>query len=205
MFLADFEYNITYIRGEDNSAADALSRMPEEAPTPGFAACALAHTRHAKTVAGGTLEVSADAEMLEQIIRGYTEDEFCKQLTQDIETGSIEGARMEDELLYVGKHLVIPRDAQLRELFFSLAHDTLGHFGFNKSYEALRDSYYWPNMRRDLEKAYIPGAWSASETKTGHRNQTDPCIRSRSLMLGWSPSRSTSLDRCRKKTVKTPL
>jgi hypothetical protein len=29
MYMADFDYNITYIRGEDNTAADALSRMPD--------------------------------------------------------------------------------------------------------------------------------------------------------------------------------
>jgi hypothetical protein len=29
MYMADFDYNITYIRGEDNTAADALSCMPD--------------------------------------------------------------------------------------------------------------------------------------------------------------------------------
>jgi hypothetical protein len=45
MYMADFDYNITYIRGEDNTAADALSRMADDPPNTGFAACALAHTR----------------------------------------------------------------------------------------------------------------------------------------------------------------
>jgi hypothetical protein len=103
--------------------------------------------------------------MLQRIITGYTEDDFCKQLAQDINAGSIEGARLENHLLYVGKRLVIPRDTKLRELLFNLAHDTLGHFGFDKSYEALRESYYWPNMRRDLERAYIPGCVECQRNK----------------------------------------
>jgi Integrase zinc binding domain len=37
-----------------------------------------------------------------------------------------------------------------------MAHDTLSHFGFDKSYASLRDSYYWPNMRTDLQQSYIP-------------------------------------------------
>ena len=70
--------------------------------------------------------------------------------------GSIEGAREENGPLYVGRQLLIPNILHIRELFYNLAHDTLGHFEFDKSYEALRDSYYWPNMWRDLESAYIP-------------------------------------------------
>jgi len=32
----------------------------------------------------------------------------------------------------------------------------MGHFGFFKSYGSLRESYFWPNMRKDLESGYIP-------------------------------------------------
>jgi hypothetical protein len=42
------------------------------------------------------------------------------------------------------------------EDLFRLAHDALGHFGTDKSYAALRDSYHWPNMRTDLVESYIP-------------------------------------------------
>ena len=45
MYLADFDYEIEYIRGEDNAAADTLSRMPDSTPYPMFSACALAHMR----------------------------------------------------------------------------------------------------------------------------------------------------------------
>jgi hypothetical protein len=32
MYMADFDYNITYIHGEENTTADALSRMPDATP-----------------------------------------------------------------------------------------------------------------------------------------------------------------------------
>lgn len=35
-------------------------------------------------------------------------------------------------------------------------HDTLGHFGVDKSYAVLRDLFYWPKMRKCLEVSYIP-------------------------------------------------
>ena len=51
---------------------------------------------------------------------------------------------------------MVPRIPSICETLFHLAHDTLGHFGFDKSYGSLRSSFYWPGMRRDLEAAYIP-------------------------------------------------
>jgi hypothetical protein len=50
MYLADFDYNITYIQGEDNTAADALSRMPDSPPDAMLAACAIAYTRSPMTI-----------------------------------------------------------------------------------------------------------------------------------------------------------
>lgn len=52
--------------------------------------------------------------------------------------------------------LVIPRAGDLRESLLRCAHDMLGHFGFDKAYSALRNAYYWPNMRKELETLYIP-------------------------------------------------
>ena len=38
MYLADFDYEITYIQGGDNTAADALSHMPDATPNTMLAA-----------------------------------------------------------------------------------------------------------------------------------------------------------------------
>ena len=175
MYLADFDYSIIYIRGEDNTAADALSRMPDAAPDACLAACAIAYTRNAPaTHAAGILNITTDQSLLDAIITGYETDDFAKQLTKDIGMGSIEGATLTDKLLYVGRRLVIPQDLKVRELLYHLAHDTLGHFGFDKSYESLRGSYYWPNMRRDLEKAYIPSCTECQRNKNRTSKPTGP-------------------------------
>lgn len=65
------------------------------------------------------------------------------------------GIQESNGLWYAGSRLIIPRSGDVREQLFRLAHDTLGHFGADKSYAALQDAYYWPNMRRDLERSYI--------------------------------------------------
>ena len=157
MYLADFDYAITYIHGKLNMATDALSRMPDVIPDACLAACAMAYTHNTPNPPmAGMLNITSDQSLLDAIITGYETNDFAKQLTKDISMGSIEGATLTDKLLYVSCRLIIPHDLHVRELLYNLAHDTLGHFGFDKSYESLRGSYYWPNMCQDLENAYIP-------------------------------------------------
>ena len=204
MYLADFDYEIVYIRGEANTAADALSRMPDATPTPSFAACALAHMRSPfppAEIIAATLDITADDTLLKDIIAGYQDDDFARQLTKDIEAGSIEGARIEDGLLYVGRRLLIPAIPRIRELLYNLAHDTLGHFGFNKSYEALWESYYWPNMRRDLENAYIPSCSPCQRNKSRTTRPTGPL---HPLPVPDARFEAVALDFFLKKAEKTP-
>jgi len=66
----------------------------------------------------------------------------------------------------VGDRLIIPHVGTCCEDLFRLAHDVQGHFGADKSYAALRDSYYWPNMRRDLVEAYIPACVECQRNKS---------------------------------------
>ncbi len=50
----------------------------------------------------------------------------------------------------------------------------MGHFGSDKSYALLRDSYYWPNMRRDLENLYVPTCDKCQRNKTSTRRPRGP-------------------------------
>jgi hypothetical protein len=47
MYLADFDYTITNIRSELNTATDASSHMPNATPNACLAACAMAYAQHA--------------------------------------------------------------------------------------------------------------------------------------------------------------
>ena len=117
MYLADFDYTITYICGKDNTATDALSHMPDTAPDACLAACTIAHTRNPPaTHAAGILNITSDQSLLDAIITGYEADLFAKQLLKDIDMRSIEGATLTNKLLYVGHQLVIPQDLKVRDL-----------------------------------------------------------------------------------------
>ena len=78
---------------------------------------------------------------------------------------SLPGIRLVNGLWYIGNRLVIPWVGNVRETLFRLTHDVLGHFCFDKTYASLRDSYYWPNMRKELETAYVPSCVECQRNK----------------------------------------
>ena len=175
--LADFDFQIHYVKGEDNTVADALSRVTYPSTTS------------APLRICSTLAITTDPELLQQIVRGYADDPFTAKLllsppaslgvsTTEIPSPSNHptslGVRVENRLLYLHNRLVIPRTGQLCEILCRLAHDSLGHFGADKSYAQLRHAYYWKHMRRDLEDVYIPGCDSCQRNKSSTIKRPGP-------------------------------
>lgn len=74
----------------------------------------------------------------------------------------------------MGNHLIIPHTGDLQETLFRLAHDVLGHFGFDKTYVLLHESYYLLNMRHDLENVYVPGCAECQRNKSSTMKPTGP-------------------------------
>lgn len=97
--------------------------------------------------------IKSDPTLLKDIRAGYKGDPWCVQLNNNI--ASVLNFEKIDDLCYTSGRLVIPRYKDLCKQLFHCAHDGLGHFGFEKLYGSLRDCYYWPNMRRDLEQSYV--------------------------------------------------
>jgi hypothetical protein len=95
MYMADFDYNITYICGEENTATDALPHMPNTTPDACLAACAIVYTHNAlATLAAGILNIAANQSLPDTIITCYETGPFAKQLIKDINMGSMEGATL---------------------------------------------------------------------------------------------------------------
>jgi hypothetical protein len=207
-FMSQFDAKIVYIKGEENSVADALSRLPLDVYAsskaavhnaksaynycpdndndnddtgvnavlpathicPLLSAHALAETDVASTKAvTAVLSISQDPALTAAIVEGYETDPWCKTL-HDASPG-MPTIQEKNNLLFIGDCLVVPSNCNIQESLFRLAHDSLGHFGFEKLYGALRTSYYWPNMRRDLETAYVP---SCSECQRNKSKTTRP-------------------------------
>ena len=159
-FMAQFEMKIYYVKGEDNTVADALSRLPVVEVTDDIQPCYKLWIQGSVNV---TMTITADESFLKDVKKGYLEDNFIKKIA----TGTnVPGMHEENGLWYVGDRLIIPRTASCREDLFCLAHDSMGHFGADKAYTNLRESYYWPNMRKDLENAYVPGCVQCQHNKS---------------------------------------
>jgi hypothetical protein len=47
-------------------------------------------------------------------------------------------------------------------------------FGRDKSYHMLKNNYYWPNMRKELEDAYIPSCSECQQNKSPTRKPHGP-------------------------------
>jgi hypothetical protein len=129
-FLSQYDLTITYIHGEDNTVADALSRLPPN--------CFSDESPVATNSVNAVLTITSDKDILNMIRAGYREDEFCKRVA----SSNMNGWTLSNGLWYIGDQLLIPRMANMRKTLFHLAHDTLGHFGADKSYASLRDVYY---------------------------------------------------------------
>ncbi|KAJ2923098.1 hypothetical protein H1R20_g13996, partial [Candolleomyces eurysporus] len=194
-YLSQFDGKFVYVKGEDNTAADALSRTElidssdlaeqvaaefdlwddrssansqllaakENSP---LAAAAIVRDCTSQPLPNRipllaaavvddrkSIRLSIDDEFIQSMIHGYTLDPWCQKLA-DAAVG-IQNLCSRDGLWYLNDRLLVPDAPGLRETVFQLAHDTLGHFGFQKAYESLRDDFYWPNMRRDLEQGYM--------------------------------------------------
>lgn len=159
--MSDYDFDIHYIPGEENAAADALSRLPSDDEL-------VASYAHAPV---GRLRVATDPEWTKLLRSGYDKDPWCQQIR---ELRGTAGISENNGLWYVGDRLVIPRVPDIREALFRLAHDALGHFGIDKSYASLRDTYYWPKMRRDLERYYIPSCDDCQRNKSATHKPTGP-------------------------------
>ena len=162
-FLSEYDFDIVYVKGGDNTVVDALSRMPEEGEgTSG---------RTFTTVAA-VLSVSMDPKICDEIRVGYTSDSFCQKLL--LNRDSLPSVKVIDGLIYISSRLVIPRVGTIREDLFRMAHDSLGHFGAEKSYANLRSAYYWPRMRAELEDAYVPGCDACQRNKGSTKRPAGP-------------------------------
>ena len=201
-FLSQYDGKIVYVKGDENSVADALSRIPH-LETSDFTTTPLAETMAlpifhdmfengivASTVSlkgdhhqlasllpsliaatsqpapiiPSVLSISTDSALLHEIKEGYKSDPFITSL-QSASPGTSFISQKEG-FWFVGTRLVIPNIPHIREALFYLAHDALGHFGTDKSYATLRNSYYWPKMRKHLEQAYVPSCPDCQRNKS---------------------------------------
>lgn len=156
-YMSQYEYSITYIHGERNTVADALSRLPDSI-----------NEQPLCIIAASVFTIESDPRLITRIKNGYRADPWCIGILDDFKQGVVDmklHIALKHGLLFIGIRMIIPKYKHLWEHLFQLMHDNLGHFSAEKSYTNLRDNFYWPNMRRDLTNDYIAGCPDGQHNK----------------------------------------
>lgn len=133
-----------YIRGEDNTVADALSRkdiiVNDEVLAAGVACVAT------------LLEVLSTLwpKVKADILAGYTSDKFYTGLVKSLPLHDDCG--LVDGLLMIESRLYVPSGHELRRSLIDEAHRRLEHLCYLKTVSELRREFFWPLMARDVEQ-----------------------------------------------------
>jgi hypothetical protein len=98
--MSQFEIKLTYIQGEDNTAADALSRIPAGSfEGEGTSDISIA----------SVLKIRVDDDLLHKIQAGYKNDTYCEELIK--KRNMTPGLSESNGLWYISLRLLIPRVA----------------------------------------------------------------------------------------------
>ncbi|KAG6870192.1 hypothetical protein C0992_000778, partial [Termitomyces sp. T32_za158] len=106
-------------------------------------------------VPGSVVVDAGDAQLRRRIQQGYAKDAFFGEILNK----PTEHSRfsIDHQLIYLMntagvKVLCVPRDRSLITTILEQAHTTVGHFGYQKTLEYARRSYWWPQMAKETKQ-----------------------------------------------------
>jgi hypothetical protein len=135
--LFGYDYEIIYKKGKNNVVVDALSRKYEDE--------------------GSLFSLSFIVpDWLQVVLQEWLRDPKFPHLIQQLQANSAVSPRYSwhnDELSYKG-HLYLSKQSQLKSTVLSELHatPTARHFGFTKTYDQVKHSFFWDGMKQDIRK-----------------------------------------------------
>ncbi|XP_022007185.1 uncharacterized protein LOC110906345 [Helianthus annuus] len=127
--LLGFDFDILYRPGKLNTAADALSRMPDS-----------------QLLALSSQEPS----LLKDIHRANLSDSEAQTIIHQLTNApSSAPFQLRDGLLFYNNRLFVPATSNLRSQLLLEFHASMvgGHAGVNRTFHRLSSNFYWPRMR----------------------------------------------------------
>jgi Integrase zinc binding domain len=125
----------------------------------------------ALNVVGTVSRPMLSKSMMSDLLRAYNSDNAISKYFENPEVGRFEKSL--DGILYAvengQKRLAVPQ-GMLRKALMHGVHDALvvGHLGFKKAYESLRQGVTWPEMDSEL-KTYVRSCDSCQRNKTSNQ------------------------------------
>jgi transposase InsO family protein len=165
--LSDIEFQVVYVPGPQNAAADALSRRADLQPAEEAGVVADAPPRPRLKLQLGAIPAVAEAPVWEVRSKALPFlAEMKKAAAADpwyagklAETAPTDGLLRGDGLLWtVDGLLYIPNDREIQRKLLYEMHDapTGGHLGGRKTVHKMQGLCWWPGMKRDVED-YVRG------------------------------------------------
>ena len=131
-FLAKFNYTLKYKPGSANHAADALSRKAELT----------------------SMISQPQGDIMDLLREELQHDPVAKSLIALAHEGKTKRFWVEDDLLYTkGRRLYVPKWENIRRNMIKECHETKW-VGQQRTGALLESTYYWPQIRDDVE-AYV--------------------------------------------------
>ncbi|TMD69294.1 MAG: DDE-type integrase/transposase/recombinase [Chloroflexi bacterium] len=152
--LSSLDLKILHRPGRENTQADALSHRPDH--LEGVKPVSHAILRQDGEVfiinqhAFATFTLTSDKELEAEIITAYENDTMAKAIKEK----TPEQFQVTPEGLILFKNLIYVAGDKLRKQILHDHHDTpgSGHQGVEKTLDRISQSYYWPGLRRTVEK-----------------------------------------------------
>ncbi|XP_020092846.1 uncharacterized protein LOC109713256 [Ananas comosus] len=149
MKLMGFDYTIQYRKGKENAAADALSRVTGEK--------------------GVTLAITAAIpSWVQEVTESYLGDPQCEKLICELPLQSTNQGdySYHNELLRHKGKLYIGKSGHLREKVIDQMHNSAlgGHSGIQNTYRRIKQHFYWPGLKKEVEE-WVKGCATCAQNK----------------------------------------
>jgi hypothetical protein len=147
--LTLFNVDIRHKPGNENVVFDALN-----------------HKHQLKVVYVGETKLQKEVRLVSRC------DEFAKEMKQNIKKGMKSHFHLQNGLLWYKQNwLYVPR-GRLKDVLLKEYHDgTLtGHNGMKRTITFLKKSYYWPNLKDNVEE-YVKTCLTCQQNQTFNKKQ----------------------------------
>lgn len=167
-FLSSFDFKIVYTSGVSNRKADMLSRNPSFAPSSSSSSLVSSSLlKPSQFVIMASSQLSSfsldSSSLVQEILQAQSESRSTKQILEQLRSSSSSQTSLHSSSLYsldsasglllFNGFIFIPNSQKLKLAVLQQCHDSRssGHFGFDKTFELLSRSFFWPKMRKFVE------------------------------------------------------